>query len=134
MFSTLLVPATLTLLFAAPNVSTPAQTPFPNGVHCGASPGAFGDILPEDDGKPGTWVIGIDKVVLSSKTVGFVYDMKDGKRLLQATDDMPSGLLAALGAKPLQLRAIPRHLPARLKIVACPREELKVRQKRLSQR
>lgn len=106
-----------------------APTPFPNGLRCGLSPYAYGDILPERDNRPGTWVVSISKILMGGKTVGYVYNMKDGVRLVQGTYDMPVRILNQLHTTALAVRQLHAPLPSSLRIVPCPKSELTTRPK-----
>lgn len=116
----------LALSFATLIAGRPAThaTPFPNGLRCGESQGALGDILPEEDGKPGTWVVAIDKMIYGKRTVGFVYVMHSGRSLMQATSAMPQRIRDEMQTAALHVQALPKRLPSSISIIPCPRDEL----------
>ena len=117
-------------LIATTSQSNAEQTSFPNGLHCWKSPFVYGDILPERGNEPGTWVVSIDKVLIRDRTVGYVYNMKDGVRLIQGTYEMPAQVLEQLRTTPLAVHPLHTPLPAVLRIIACPQSELTKRPKR----
>lgn len=99
------------------------QPVVPNGVRCGASQAALGDIPPKPYSSK-NWVAAIEKVVYGRRTVGYVYSINDGSKLLQPTYEMPRELLVKLHASPLQLVDLPHRMPHELHVVACPNGEM----------
>ncbi len=87
----------------------------------------YGDILPERDNRPGTYVTSIAKLTMSHRIVGYVYTMKDGVRLMQTTYDMPADMLHALELSPLQIKPLRNPLPSGLLIAPCTKAELSKR-------
>ena len=93
---------------------------FPNGLHCGDSPYAYGDILPEGPG-PGTLVIRIARIMTPQwSVVGYAYRMQDGVVLIQLLPGASAQTMRILNLTPLQLRRLPPWLPDGLRIKPCP--------------
>ncbi len=115
-----------TLALSSASAPQPTATPFPNGLRCGKSPEAYGDMLPEGTGlhPPSSYIVRIDRIVDEKGHVfGFVYRMKDGKSIMQALPDSNPALRRALGLHVLQIKAL-TALPSSLRVLPCPASAL----------
>lgn len=112
----------LALALTTVSAPQPAVTPFPNGLRCGQSPEAYGDILPEGNGvhPPSSYIVRIDRITgEKGRLFGYVYVMKDGKKIMEALPESDPTLLRALGLQPLQIKKL-TALPKPLRVVPCP--------------